>query len=165
MNRMLCRMNSHGYSHSQNCTQLAWSPGKRCCTLKGDMNRNCHGAKFSISVCALHQSSWKFCIYLYMGFIVLLPEYHLLQVIVVHILHILRRNQFPSKSCIHSQMFCDKENVANIIPQQQSTSIAETLYEVHDGVSFICNHVRHFDYDHNVTKYSHISLDSVQAGT
>jgi hypothetical protein len=135
-------------------------PMKDAVLFRGDMNRNHHGAKFSISVSVLHWSSWGFCIYLYFGFTVLLPEYHPLHAIVVHILHSLGRNQSLSNSCVHSQLFCDDDNVASIIPQQQHTSIAETLYEVYVGVFFICKHVRHFDYDHNA-----ISLHSVQAGT
>jgi hypothetical protein len=74
------------------------------------MDRNHHGAKFSIPVSLLHQLSWKLYIYLYLGFTGLLPEYQLLQAIVAHVLHLLMgRNQSPSKSYIHSQMFYNME--------------------------------------------------------
>jgi hypothetical protein len=39
----------------------------------GGMDRNHHGAKFSIPMSVLHQSSWK-C-YVYLGFTPLLPEH------------------------------------------------------------------------------------------
>jgi len=51
-----------------------------------DMGRGHHCAKFSISLSVLHKLSWKFCSYLYLVFIGLLPEHHL-HPIVVHVLH------------------------------------------------------------------------------
>jgi hypothetical protein len=69
------------------------------------MNINCHGAKFSIPVPLLYQSSWKFCGHVYLGFAALLPEHHLLHT-VVHILHwLVGRKQSPSKFCVCIQTF------------------------------------------------------------
>jgi hypothetical protein len=39
--------------------------------------------------------------------------------------------------------------------------IAESVYEMHVSVFFICKHVRYFGYDHTATQHSHASLDSV----
>jgi hypothetical protein len=89
----------------------------------GDVDRNHHGAEFSIPVSVLHQSSGKFCVYLYLGFAALLPEYHL-HAFVVHVLHsLVGRNQSLSKFYVRSQMFCDVElcevDIAvGITPQQ-----------------------------------------------
>jgi hypothetical protein len=92
MKRMPRRMCSHGCSHSQICTQLAWS-GKW-----------------------LHQSSWKFCVYL--GFTALLPDHHI-HTTAVHVLQLLvGRTQSSSKFCILSQMFCKVDITAGIPPQQ-----------------------------------------------
>jgi len=52
-----------------------------------DLDRGHHCAEFSISLSVLHQLSWKFCSYLYLVFIGLLPEHHILHPIVVHVLH------------------------------------------------------------------------------
>jgi len=53
--------------------------------LEANMDKNHHGAQFSIPVSVLPQSSRKFCLFLYLGFIALLPELHLLHTIVFHI--------------------------------------------------------------------------------
>jgi hypothetical protein len=65
----------------------------------------------------LHQSSWKFCIYI----TELLLEHHLH--IVIYVLHlVMGRNQSPSKFCVKSQMFCNVEfykvNIVASIPSQ-----------------------------------------------
>lgn len=68
---------------------------------KGNTDRSQHGAKLSITVSVLYQSSWKFCLYLYLGLAALLAE-HLLHAVTVHLLHsLMGRNQSPSKFCVH----------------------------------------------------------------
>jgi hypothetical protein len=55
---------------------------------KGQMYDNVWGDTgeyFFIPFSVLHQSSWKFCVYLYLGFVALLLEYHL-PAVVVHVL-------------------------------------------------------------------------------
>jgi hypothetical protein len=45
------------------------------------------------------------------------------------------------------------------------TFTAEAIHEMHVCIFFICEHVRHFDYNHSATQYIHTSLYSLQAGT
>jgi hypothetical protein len=45
--------------------------------VRGVTDRNHHCAKFATPVSVLHQSPWKFCVYLYLGFVALLPKHHL----------------------------------------------------------------------------------------
>jgi hypothetical protein len=137
--------------------------------VRGDMDRNYYGAKFSTLVSVVHQSSWKFSMYLY--FIALLPEHHLHHAIIVHIQHLLMgRNKSSSEFCAHSQMFCNLEFVKWILllvlhHSSPTISIAETIYRMHVGIFFICKIVRHFNCRHTATQHSHSSLDSVQEGT
>jgi hypothetical protein len=74
----------------------------KCVALfEGNMDKNHHGAQFCISVSVLHQSSGKFSLFLYLGFIALLPEHHLLHTIVFHVTHsFVGRNQSSSKFCV-----------------------------------------------------------------
>jgi hypothetical protein len=84
----------------------------------GDTDRNGHSADLSIPVSVVPQSSWKFCVYLYLG-LALLPEHHLCHTVIVHVLHsLVGRNESSSKFCVHSQMFCDVAIAASIPPQQ-----------------------------------------------
>lgn len=98
------RMCSHGCSHSENHTQLAWSPGKGCVLFGDDADRNNNSAKFSIPVSVtvaileilhihvlgLHCTAIR---------ISSSPVHH-------HVLRLLMgRNQSPSKFCVGSQMF------------------------------------------------------------
>jgi hypothetical protein len=81
------------------------------------MARNHHGAKFSIPVPVLYQSSWKFCIYLHLGFVTLLHA------VVLAPCSCMGRNLAPSKFCVHSQMLCSAEfskvNITGDIPSKQ----------------------------------------------
>jgi hypothetical protein len=74
LNRISCKVCNCSYSHSQNGTWLAWPLGSGCFLFRGDTGRNHHGAKLSIPVPFLHQSSWKFCLHLYLGFVAQLPN-------------------------------------------------------------------------------------------
>jgi hypothetical protein len=70
------------------------------------MDRNHHDAKFSIPVFVLHQSFWKFCAHLYLGFAALHSDHHLPHAVAVHGLHShVGRNQLPSEFCARFEMF------------------------------------------------------------
>ena len=223
-----------------------------------DVDRNHDGAKFSTPVFVLHQSFWKFCVHLYLGFAALHPELHLPHAVAVHGLHsLVGRNQSPSEFFRQFHMFYDVGNgrysttaavdcIWNVMAHAQkpdlvfqrngrahlnrrgsqfsrllaveecrsavvmvvrmdrtcseaecksvtyfislfplhfpshaspciirfqmssTTFIAETVYEMHVGMFFICKRVRHFDYP-TVWQHSHTataaSRDSMQAGT
>jgi hypothetical protein len=45
------------------------------------------GGKFSIPLSVFHQSSSKFTVNLYLGFVALVPEHHLLHAVVVQTLY------------------------------------------------------------------------------
>jgi hypothetical protein len=49
------------------------------------MDRHHHGARIILVVSLLYQSSWKFYVILYMGFVALLPDCHHFHAI-VHVL-------------------------------------------------------------------------------
>ena len=87
VNRMLCRI--CGYGCRLHKIVHGWRDHlvKGVVLVEGDIDRIHHGANISISMSVLHQSSCKFCVYWYLGFFTLLPERHLLHVVVVHILH------------------------------------------------------------------------------
>lgn len=70
------------------------------------MDRNHHDAKFSIPVFVLHQSFWKFCVNLYLGFAALHSDHRLPRAIAVHGLHShMGRNQSPSEFCAWFQIY------------------------------------------------------------
>jgi hypothetical protein len=97
--------------------------------LGGDMVLNHHGAKFSILVSVLRQSSWKLCVYLYLGFAAPVPEHNFLHAIVIYVQHsLVGRNQSPAKVCVRSQMFwivelC-KVDIASSFPPLQGYDLA-----------------------------------------
>jgi hypothetical protein len=108
MKRMPHRMCSHGCSHSQNHTQHDLLV-KGVVLFGADINGMHNGKKSSVPVSLLHQSCWKFGIYSYLGLAALLPEHHL-HAVIGHIMHSrVGVNDFPSKFCVHSQMFCSVE--------------------------------------------------------
>jgi hypothetical protein len=134
----------------------------------GDTDRNHHNATFSIPVSSLHQSSWKLCIYFYLSFSELLPEHHLLQADIVHILHsLVGSNQSLAKFCAHSEIFAMWNSVKKIeLPVFHHSSLTISLQNPCTKYIFlICERISHFDYDRNATQHNHTSLDSVEART
>jgi hypothetical protein len=129
------------------------------------METSHHNAEFSIPVSVLHQSSCKFCTYLYLGFTGLLPECNLLHTVIIHNLHLLAgRYQSPSKFSVPSHMFsdvefCEVDIVAGFPPQLP--------YHFHcrNHIQNAWWHILHFDYNCTATQHSHTRLDSVQEGT
>jgi hypothetical protein len=71
---------------------------------KGDTYRQHYGVQFSNPVSVIHQTSWKCCVFLYLGFTAMLPN-HLLNATVFHFLHLLvQKDQSPSEVWVHSQV-------------------------------------------------------------
>jgi hypothetical protein len=106
----------------------------RCAALLGgDTHINHHGAKFSIPV------SWKFFVYLYLGFAALLSELHLPHTAILHLL--VGRNRSPSKFCVCSvrgillpvfhQKFCCR-NYTKCMPLVNMSSILTTTQMQHN---------------------------------
>lgn len=109
------------------------SPSKSCILFGSDTDRNHHDTKFSIPVPILSQSSWKSCIFLYLGYTVLLPS------------------SFAGLSCT---AFTHEEEPAclNIFqcvilwsryyyyipPHSPTIFIAEIVYKMHVSMFFIC---------------------------
>jgi hypothetical protein len=169
VNRMSCAICSYGCSLHRIIRSRRDLPVS-CCTLW-----RWHGWKPSwckiLCTSVLHQSSWKFCKYLYLGFPILLPEHHL-HASVAHVLHSPEgRNQSTSKFSLCSQMFCHEEFCKVDI----TASVAPQLpyyFHCRNNTQNAFHHILHlwtcfifslWQY-HDITQCNS-SLDSVQAGT
>jgi hypothetical protein len=84
VNRRSGRICRYGYSHSQICNKLEWSPG----ILWRWYKQKPSGCRI-LHTCVCSKSSWKFYAYWYFGLVAVLPEHHLIHTTVVHILHLL----------------------------------------------------------------------------
>jgi hypothetical protein len=136
MSHRLC---SHCCSHSQNHLQVRG----------GDTDRYHHGAEFCILLSVVHQSSWKFCMCLYLGFTALLAE-HRPHIVIVHSMRsLMGRTHSPSGLCVCSQMFCE---VLVFHHSSPTSSTTEAIFKMHVCIFFICKRVTHFGYDHSGTK-------------
>lgn len=69
----------------------------------------------------IHQTSWKCCVFLYLGFTAMLPN-HLLNATVLHYLHLfVGKDQSPLEFWVHSQVswdveFCEPDVTASFPP-------------------------------------------------
>jgi len=77
------RIFTRGCSFSLNRKRPASSPGKCQFFVTRDTDRKHQGGKVSVAIGVLNQSSWKFCVELYSGFVELLPEHDLLHAVVL----------------------------------------------------------------------------------
>jgi hypothetical protein len=121
----------------------------------GDMDRNHHGAEFSILVtvllwlCCTSSSTSSPCHHPHSAFA-----------------HGKARVSFRVPCTFPNILWsCTKQISSPIVHDSSPTSsFAEAMYRMHVSVSVVFKLVRHFAYDHTATQQSHTSLDSVQVG-
>ena len=108
---------------------------------KGNAYEQHHGVKFSHPVSVIHQTSWKFCVFLYLGFTVTLPN-RLLNATVVHFLHLLVGKMSLHQRSGYILKCLEIWNSVNwmLLPVfhhiTPTTSVAETTYEMHVSIFF-----------------------------
>lgn len=95
------------------------------------------------------------------GFVALLPGHRLLQAAFVQPLHLLAgRNRSTVDLWVLFQVFrsaqsCDVDKSAGITQQQPYIPSAETVYEIHVGIFFVCIRVRHLEFPTVIQYNSH----------
>jgi hypothetical protein len=126
---------------------------------RGDAGDNHHCAKFSIPVSLLHQSSWKFCVYLYLGLAAQLPN---IIFSTPSLFTVCTREGTSVPQSTECVLKCFAMwNSAKWIPlpvfrhSNPTILIAETVHDMPVGVFFICTCVWHFHYDWSETQHSH----------
>jgi hypothetical protein len=140
-----------------------------------DINRIHNGKKSSVPLSLLHQSSWKFSVYSYLGLAALLPEYHHLLAVIGHVNHSLRgRHDSPSKFYEHSQMFCNVEfyKVDIVVLYAAAESVSFPLQKpctkymsAYSSLVNVLGILTMTTVQHSTAQHSNSSLDSVPAGT
>jgi hypothetical protein len=129
-------------------------PGRNVLLVGDDTDKNLHGKKFSIRVCATPD----LLEFLSKNVLELRPTAartsspsHR-----VHVVYsLVGRNQSPSEFPMHSEMFHGVDTFADTHNSNPTISIAETVYEMLVCVFNMCKCVRHINYDGAETQHSH----------
>jgi hypothetical protein len=167
VNNMSRKMYSHGCSHSQNRTGLAWSPGKRCCTLWRWYGWKPSRCKILYNPCLCYTScpvlSARTCAWASL-----------------HCCHnVISTISTPSfTSCAHSRegtsLLQSFVYVLKCLAMWNSGKwillplfhrsgptilITKSAYEMHIGIFVTYKLIRYFDYDRTATRHSRTSVD------